>query len=232
MTGRVTGRMNGCVTACLSRRGAVRAVAVVLTAAGLSQVAMALFIPAKAVVAQILLHQAWQRTLAGETRVRPWAWADTWPVARLTLPDRKTDLIVLAGASGQALAFGPGHVAQTTAPGAPGLSVIGGHRDTHLRVLSDIAPGEPIEIERPDGVKRIYRVSRTSIADARLPWKIPDDADGLVLVTCYPFNAVIPGGPLRYLVHAEPDEIGKRAPDRGTEGKKTSTGIRAPSAPY
>ena len=187
-----------------SRRQALAAAGIFLAAIGVWQVAEALFIPAKAAVAQVLLHRAWDRTLAGEDRAKPWPWADTWPVARLKLPSVGSDLIVLAGASGQALAFGPGHVAGTAVPGHRGLSMIGGHRDTHLKVLAELAPGSRVEIQRPDGETRTYRVEATSIADARQPWTAPVEADRLVLVTCYPFDAVIPGGPLRYLVHAVP----------------------------
>lgn len=189
-----------------SRRQSLAAVGILLGVAGLWQLGSALFIPAKAVVAQVLLHHAWDRTLAGEERAKPWPWADTWPVARLKLPEVDTDLIVLAGASGQALAFGPGHVPGTATPGRAGLSMIGGHRDTHLKVLARLKPGSRVEIQRPDGQMRVYRVDATSIADARQPWTAPVDADGLVLVTCYPFDALIPGGPLRYLVHAVPME--------------------------
>ncbi len=188
----------------MSRRTALRAAVLVLAAAGAWQVGAALFIPAKAVVAQILLHRAWDTTLAGGDRVKPWPWADTWPVARLRLPDHGTDLIVLAGAHGQALAFGPGHVAGTAPPGRRGLSMIGGHRDTHLKVLAKLKPGSRVEIQRPDGATRVYRVEATTIADATEPWAAPADADRLVLVTCYPFDALIPGGPLRYLVQATP----------------------------
>ena len=191
-----------------SRRQALAAAGTLLVVAGLWQLGSALFIPAKAAMAQVLLHRAWDRTLAGEDRAKPWPWADTWPVARLGLPDAGADLIVLAGAHGQALAFGPGHVAGTAAPGRRGLSMIGGHRDTHLKVLAGLKPGSRIDIQRPDGKTLAYRVDATSIADSRRPWATPEDADGLVLVTCYPFDALIPGGPLRYLVHAVPVNTG------------------------
>ena len=192
------------MTRFLSGRTALLAAVLLLAAGGVWQVGSALFIPAKAAVAQILLHRAWDRTLAGEDRVKPWPWADTWSVARLKLPDTGTDLIVLAGASGQALAFGPGHVGGTAAPGRPGLSMIGGHRDTHLKALARLKPGSRIEIQRPDGATRVYRMESATIADSRWPWAAPEDRDQLVLVTCYPFEALIPGGPLRYLVHAVP----------------------------
>jgi sortase A len=214
------------VTRYLSGRTALLAAVMLLAAGGVWQLGSALFIPAKAVVAQILLHRAWDRTLAGEANVKPWPWADTWPVARLKLPDTGTDLIVLAGASGQALAFGPGHVGGTVAPGRPGLSMIGGHRDTHLKALARLKPGSRVQIQRPDGATRMYRVDATTIADSRHPWAAPEDVDRLVLVTCYPFDALIPGGPLRYLVHATPlytaDVSSVRRP----------TGISRTGAPY
>ncbi len=48
----------------------------------------------------------------GETGapVKPWPWADTHPVARLIAPAQDADVLVLAGASGRTLAFGPGHL--------------------------------------------------------------------------------------------------------------------------
>ena len=214
------------MTRTLSGRTALLAAVMLLAAGGVWQIGSAMFIPAKAAVAQVLLHQAWDRTLAGEDRVKPWPWADTWPVARLKLPDTGTDLIVLAGASGQALAFGPGHVGGPAPPGRPGLSMIGGHRDTHLRALARLKPGNRVEIQRPDGATRIYQVDSTTIADSRHSWAAPEGTDQLVLVTCYPFDALIPGGPLRYLVHAVPlytaDVRSARQP----------TGISRTGAPY
>jgi sortase A len=159
----------------------------------------------KAAVAQQLLHAAWQRTQAGEREVRPWPWADTWPVARLLAPAQNVDLIVLEGASGRILAFGPGHVEGTAAPGEPGISVIVGHRDTHLLFLRVLTTGDALAIETADGHRVPYRVTGSEIVDSRTT-AIGAQADGhrtLTLVTCYPFDAVVPGGPLRYVVFAE-----------------------------
>ncbi len=42
------------------------------------------------------------------------------------------------------------------------------------------------------------------MVDASRPWPSPETAERrLTLVTCYPFDAIVPGGPLRYLVFAE-----------------------------
>jgi sortase A len=161
-------------------------------------------IAVKAEVAQVLLRAAWQRTRDGERHVRPWPWADTWPIARLTVPGDDVDLIVLDGASGRTLAFGPGHLDGTAPPGGIGNSVIAGHRDTHLAFLRRLAPGSTVELELPDGRDIAYRVTRTAVVDSRIA-QIDAAAGGraLTLVTCYPFDALIPGGPLRYVVFAE-----------------------------
>jgi sortase A len=145
-------------------------------------------------------------TLASGEPARPWPWADTWPVARLRFPTLKRDLPVLAGASGATLAFGPGHLDGTAAPGALGHSVIAGHRDTSFTFLGSLRQGDPVAVQRQDGSWRDYRVTGTAIADARLPWQGPAQAKGiaaLTLVTCWPLDSIVPGGPLRYLVFAE-----------------------------
>ena len=120
------------------RRTLVPLAAAVLIAIGLWQAGSAGYIHAKAWLAQVLLARAWTATLAGEARVRPWPWADTWPIARLQVPALGVDRIVLAGASGRTLAFGPGHLAGTPLPGEKGTSVLAGHRDTHFAWIGDL----------------------------------------------------------------------------------------------
>ncbi len=181
-----------------------RVAAAVLTAAGLWLVVDGLWIPAKAALAQHLIGQAWDRAQAGGTDARPWPWADTRPFARLTVLRLDIEQTVLAGASGRVLAFGPGHHSGTASPGEIGNMVISGHRDTHFRFLATLEPGDRIAVEGTDGRRRDYAVSRTEVVDhrqARL--SLAADRARLTLVTCYPFDAVIPGGPLRYLVVAE-----------------------------
>jgi len=164
-----------------------------------------LYIRAKAILAQILVRDAWERTLAGERQAKPWPWADTWPVARLSVPEQDVDLFVLAGANGRTIAFGPGHVFGTTLPGDEGNSVIGGHRDTHLRFLRDTKIGTEIRVQRADGAWRRYRVEAAAVLDQRDLWITrQDDRTLLTLVTCYPFDALRAGGSQRYVVFAGP----------------------------
>ena len=188
----------------MSARRLSAVVAGLLVALGGWQVGEAGWIHAKAWLAQRLLAAAWHDTLAGNPAAKPWPWADTRPVARLRAPERGIDMIVLAGGSGRSLAFAPGHLDGSPLPGAPGLSVIGGHRDTHFRFLQSLQPGEPLVIEDRAGDETRFRVSETLIVDSRSVRLAPDGtAPALALVTCYPFDAVVPGGPLRYVVFAE-----------------------------
>ncbi len=183
-----------------------------LVAAGAGLALLGLYIPAKAAVAQWLLNRAWNESRAQGRDVRPWPWADTWPVARLELPGAHSPLIVLAGASGRNLAFGPAHLDGSPLPGAPGVSVIAGHRDTYFRALRGIGVGDRFEIERKDGDAYRYEVAAVEIVDARDARLRLDAADSIVaLVTCYPFDAVKPGGPLRYVVLARRTARGPRA---------------------
>lgn len=177
---------------------------VVLVVTGTATFGQGAYIYAKAGLAQVLLQSAWERERTTGVVTPPWPWADTHPVARLSAPGRGGDVLVLAGASGRTLAFGPGHLDGSARPGDPGNAVITAHRDTHFRFLRDVQPGDEIAVERVDGATRRFRIRRTYVADHRT-LALPRDTavPTLTLVTCYPFDTMNPGGPLRYVVVAE-----------------------------
>ena len=174
-----------------------------LVCAGVACFGHGLYIFAKAELAQVLLHYAWARTQASGAPVKPWPWADTHPVARLIALKQGADLLVLSGASGRTLAFGPGHFDGSANPGDPGNSVIVAHRDTHFRFLRRMTTGDSLVVEAQDGTRRHFHVQRIYVADFRA-LNIPRDTSvpTLTLVTCFPFDAINPGGPLRYVVVA------------------------------
>ena len=179
------------------------AIAVLLLASGAWQFGRGASIQAKAWLAHALIAHAWSQTLKGAAAVKPWRWADTWPVARLSVPRLDIDRYVLAGADGAGMAFGPGHVRGTALPGAPGNSVIGGHRDTHLAFMRRLRVGDALSVERGDGGRLSYRVISADVLDRREVWVARQDGPTrLTLVTCYPFDALGADGPLRYVVVA------------------------------
>ncbi len=176
-------------------------------AAGLWQLGQGIYIHAKARLAQYLIADAWNKTLAGQRAVKPWPWADTWPVARIIATASGEQHYVLAGADGRAIAFGPGHMHGTPLPGTAGNSVIGGHRDTHFAFLRDLKPGNDIIVQRADGVLRRYRVSDMRVVDKSAVHVAGNTgATRLTLVTCWPFDALRAGGPQRYVVTAVASE--------------------------
>ena len=165
----------------------------------------AFYIPAKAMLAQSLLQQAWADTLASQGQInKPWPWADTWPVARLIVPAHDIDQIVLEGDTGNSLAFAPGESIQSHIDKHNGAIMISAHRDTHFHFLKHVALGETIELQDEEGRIAYYRVQDLQIIDTHYgAISVPRDGKWLLLVTCYPFNALQAGGSQRYVVSAE-----------------------------
>ena len=170
---------------------------------GFWQLGQGAYIPAKAWVAQELLHRAWRRAQDGDSEPAPWPWADTWPVARLSAKGGDIELIVLEGGSGRTLAFAPGHLSVSALPGEEGNSIIAGHRDTHFQFLQYMKHGESIMVEMVYGKNHMYQVTDIDVVDSRRGSILIDtDSPMLSLVTCYPFGASDAGGPMRYVVTA------------------------------
>ncbi len=161
-----------------------------------------IWIYSKAYVVTILIDDAWQVSLANDTINKPWSWADTWPVARLDSVELDASWIVLDGAHGESLAFGPGQVAGT---GERKGVVIAGHRDTHFSQLAEVELGNVFRLQDRHGEWRHYRVGNMRVVDSRKEAinlnELP--ADRLLLVTCYPFNGLTSDGPLRYVIEAD-----------------------------
>lgn len=167
------------------------------------QAGEAAYIYTKAWLAQKLIASAWAEARARGVTVRPWPWADTYPVARIEAPRQGESLMVLSGASGRTLAFGPGHIEGTPLPGGRGNSVVSGHRDTHFAFLRQLRRGDILLVQSGNGGTVRYRVAAMEVVhrkDVRVMLDAGDDR--LTLVTCFPFDSAMPGGPLRYAVVA------------------------------
>ena len=171
---------------------------------GFWQLGQGAYIPAKAWVAQEMMHRAWRRAQDGDSEVPPWPWADTWPVARLSAKGGDIELIILEGGSGRTLAFAPGHLSVSALPGEQGNSIIAGHRDTHFQFLQFMKRGESIMVEMADGKNHHYQVTDIDVVDSRRGSILIDtDSPMLSLVTCYQFGEIEAGGPMRYVVTAK-----------------------------
>ncbi len=167
-------------------------------------VGQGLWIHMKAVAAQWLLQQAWAQTLKTQHPAKPWPWADTWPVGRLMVPRLGINQIILADASGRSLAFGPGLMGNGIFPEDENESlIVSGHRDTHFSFLRDAQPGEIFHLQTAQGDWLRYVVEETAVLDSRTAQLLRyQEEASLVLITCYPFDALLPGGPFRYVVAA------------------------------
>lgn len=177
-----------------------------LVAVGVALIGNGLWIKAKAQLAQVLLNQAFERVQATpygeEVNAKPWRWADIKPMARLSAPRLAKTAIVLNNTSGEALAFGPGHMPNTPLPGERGTSVLAAHRDTHFSWIKNLEIGDRVEVENADGTKAVFNVKRHWIAPYNASGINADSDDTLLaLSTCYPFDAKT-RGPLRYIVEA------------------------------
>lgn len=179
---------------------------ILMSLAGTWQLGLAGKFYAKAWLAEQLIESAWQRTLEGETKVRPWPWADTWPVAELTLPRLGIRQLILSGDSGRVLAFGAGLTESSAQFGQTGLSIVSGHRDANFNFLQHIKTGDVFNIKSPQGQFK-YQVQDFAIVDQR-DFRVDPEShaermdSSLLLVTCYPFDALKAGGDLRFIALA------------------------------
>ncbi|MDG1945750.1 MAG: class GN sortase [Halioglobus sp.] len=175
---------------------------------GIQQLSSAALIQAKARLAPLLIEKAWEQTLrSGATAVKPWPWADTWPVGRLRVESLGVDLLVLEGDSGNALAFGPGRALPSAELGSGGMVVIGGHRDTHFAFLQQLRKGHLLQLQIASGEILEYQVQALRIVDAsQASLPVNTAVEALLLITCYPFDALQAGGPLRYVVTVLPKD--------------------------
>jgi sortase A len=169
-------------------------------ATGLTLVGSGMIQPAKALLGQVLLDAAF--TNGG---VQPWPDADMRPVARIQFERLGISRIVLDQASSEGMAWGPGIVDGTMIPGNSGLSVIAGHRDSHMAFLRDVRIGDTLTIETLDENVMEFKVWGAIVVDGSR-WRVPAEEHGqasVYLTTCWPFG-VQESGHERLVVMADP----------------------------
>lgn len=177
--------------------------------AGVSLTARAMYLDAKAGLASVLIHRAWNRTVGDGKAHPPWPWADTYPVARLRIPRLGYDEVVLEGATPRTLAFGPARLFSGAGLGEPGNVELAGHRTSWFRPLEGLEAKDEIQVQWFDARKHELRERTYTVSDILIvaPEEVsllsPPSADALTLITCYPFGRS-PRSPQRFVVLASP----------------------------
>jgi len=179
-----------------------------LSIAGLCLAGQGAVIPVKALLAQVLLERAFARSQSTGAPVKAWPWADTVPVARISVPRLGVSQVILSGGSGEALAFGPTLVPGSAALGQTGTAVVAAHRDTHFSFMQALQPGDVVIVETTDGHRVSFRLQGGYVVrNDRFAVAPHAVAPTLVLSTCWPFDANT-RGPWRYVAIAQADSQG------------------------
>ncbi|EIJ43839.1 sortase (surface protein transpeptidase) [Beggiatoa alba B18LD] len=154
---------------------------------------------------QGLMQTAWARTQASGRYVKPWPWAETWPLARLSIPQLNFEQIVLAKASNDTLALG--HLSSTVLPGEAGNSVISVYHRNYARYMQALKNSDELVLEAPQNGQWRYRVSAIYVVDKTdTRFLAPSMHRRLTIISCYACSNGQDN--LRHVVVA--DEIEKR----------------------
>lgn len=163
------------------------------------------YLPVKAWLSERFIHYSWQQSLKQNIPIKPWPWADMYPIAKLSIGRLNLDVVILNGGDPTSLAFSAGAVAPFNHLNSRNPFVVAGHRDSHFSFLEDVTMEDIISIQDKNGQNQLYQVQSIEIIDAssgELP--LMDDESNLVLITCYPFNSLSQESNERYVIKARP----------------------------
>ena len=161
----------------------------------------AIKIEVKATVAQVLLAYSWNKSLKENKPYKPWSSFDGSPILKLEIPRYNISQIVLEGTSGQALAFGPAFHKESFLPSLNKITAISSHRDSHGEYIKNLKIGDILKLQDLDNNWHTYKIEEFLIVNVQEGVTI-NKKNRLLLITCYPFDAILSGTPLRYIVSA------------------------------
>lgn len=197
----------------------LRLIAIVLLLVGCLISLQAAWLPAKAWLSQQLINASWQQAMTEQQlkqakqqsksstpiALKPWPWADTFPIAALDFQRLDKNIVVLNGGDPTTLAFSVGAIAPFNQAGGDKPFVVAGHRDSHFAFLQDIILKDVISLTNTHGRSQLYQVERIDIVDASAAQlALPADQANLVLITCYPFEGISDNANERYVITATP----------------------------
>jgi sortase A len=138
------------------------------------------------VFTQGLLHTAWVRTQSSGHQVKPWPWAETVPIARLSIPSLDTKHVVLEYTDEALPAVAITHANSSVPPGELGNSILNVSHDGYTHFLRRLKPGDVLLLESVHSGLWRYRVSTIYIVDKSNTVLIePSLSRRLTLVSCY-----------------------------------------------
>ncbi len=149
------------------------------------------WLPVKALLSQQLISYSWHQTIELQQKIKPWPWADTYPIAELSFQRLNKSIVVLNGGDPTTLAFSAGAIAPFNQASSTQPFVVAGHRDSHFSFLDEVFMKDIISLADKHGRSQLYQVEAINIVDAstgELP--ILADDSSLVLITCYPFTNI------------------------------------------
>ncbi|NQZ21876.1 MAG: class GN sortase [Colwellia sp.] len=149
------------------------------------------WLPAKALLSQKLISYSWHQTIDLQQKIKPWPWADTYPIAELSFLRLNKSIVVLNGSDPTTLAFSAGAIAPFNQTSSTQAFVVAGHRDSHFSFLNEVFMKDIISLADKHGRSQLYQVEAIDIIDAatgELP--VLADESSLVLITCYPFTNI------------------------------------------
>jgi len=147
------------------------------------------WLPIKAELSQQLISYSWHQSIDLQQKIKPWPWADTYPIAELLFERLDKNIVVLNGGDPTTLAFSAGAIAPFNQAKGSQPFVVAGHRDSHFSFLNEVIMNDIISLTDEHGQSQLYQVEAIDIVDASTG-ELPVLANGahLVLITCYPFT--------------------------------------------
>ena len=186
----------------MKRKISISLLALLLLAGGGDFSFQAIKIEVKAKLSQVLLEYTWNKSLKENKSYKPWPSFDGIPILKLKIPRYNISQIVLEGTSGQALAFGPGFHKESFLPVENKITAISSHRDSHGKYIKNLVIGDILKLQDLDNNWHTYKIEEFLIVNVQEEIKI-NKKSRLLLITCYPFDALLSGTPLRYIVSAK-----------------------------
>ncbi|WP_214808874.1 class D sortase [Exiguobacterium sp. s102] len=160
---------------------------------------------AKAVVVEAEEQKKTAEPEATDTEAVPVTFKEGETLGFLSIKSLDMELPLLEGVTDKTLAKGVGHHPDTAFPGQGDRIFIAGHNDTTFSKISELEPGDEVELYLADGSYRYVMRSSEIVDDEDTRVLAATGTESLVISTCYPFYNIA-NSTERYLIFLEPIE--------------------------